>query len=480
MADPRRSTLARDLERMRSEDSGLAAVGKIAAELKAMREELRQQMASSLQREFDALRQDIEHLHATAPAISAELGAEFERLSDAIQTLAERSDDKGVDMLRLELEQVKQGLDTLAREESVRHVDRRWDEFDRKWSDFEDRVAAQPLDQGGAGMAGLAGLAARLEEIGRAVEALPDSLSLDSLEEKVRQLALSVDHLAQRQVSATPEAMAQIEERLDEISRAIAASSRTAEPQFDAEPFERIEARMASLARQVEELADDRPAAEVLSRINTLSARVDDIAQRVEIPQSVMERLSSQMALISAKLETRPEAPDSDALMRGIDQRFDRLSEALAQRQGDALEQGQGLVRELERRLGQVADRLEHHEGTAVDAGLVEAMEKRLAALQSRLEETSGLQLDPASLRSLEGRLDDISHRLETQVAGAPGLDPEIARNLEEQVAVLSQQLAKPGKATADFDEIGPRLELDRAIDCRQPRSPAAGSPPRS
>ena len=253
--------------------------------------------------------------------------------------------------------------------------------------------------------------------------------------------------------------MAQIEERLDEISRAIAASSRTAEPQFDAEPFERIEARMASLARQVEELADDRPAAEVLSRINTLSARVDDIAQRVEIPQSVMERLSSQMALISAKLETKPEAPDSDALMRGIDQRFDRLSEALAQRQGDALEQGQGLVRELERRLGQVADRLEHHEGTAVDAGLVEAMEKRLAALQSRLEETSGLQLDPASLRSLEGRLDDISHRLETQVAGAPGLDPEIARNLEEQVAVLSQQLAKPGKATADFDEIGPRLD---------------------
>ncbi|WP_292238182.1 hypothetical protein, partial [Mesorhizobium sp.] len=74
---------------------------------------------------------------------------EFERLSGAIHTLAEKSDDRSVNLLRLELEQVKAALDTLAREESVRAVDqsvqavdRRWDDFDRRWSAFEDRVDA--------------------------------------------------------------------------------------------------------------------------------------------------------------------------------------------------------------------------------------------------------------------------------------------------------------------------------------------------
>ena len=45
-------------------------------------------------------------------------------------------------MLRLEIEQMKAALDTLAREETVLSVDRRWDDFDRRFNDFEDHVSA--------------------------------------------------------------------------------------------------------------------------------------------------------------------------------------------------------------------------------------------------------------------------------------------------------------------------------------------------
>ena len=56
-------SLARDIERVRGQEDGVAAVGKIAGELKGLREELRHQMTSGLRREFDAPAQG----HRTQP-----------------------------------------------------------------------------------------------------------------------------------------------------------------------------------------------------------------------------------------------------------------------------------------------------------------------------------------------------------------------------------------------------------------------------
>ena len=87
---------------------------------------------------------------------------------------------------------MRDALDTLAREETVRSVDRRWDDFDRRFSDFEDQssaVAAQrPSD------VDLSGLTDRLEQISEAVGRLPESQSIRSLEDKVRTLAGALDH----------------------------------------------------------------------------------------------------------------------------------------------------------------------------------------------------------------------------------------------------------------------------------------------
>ena len=90
----------------------------LSSELNALRRDLRDQMGSGLRREFTALKQEIEDAMQRSGPLgqTADLSAEFERLSGMIHKLAEQSDDRQVNMLRLEMEQVKNALGKLARE----------------------------------------------------------------------------------------------------------------------------------------------------------------------------------------------------------------------------------------------------------------------------------------------------------------------------------------------------------------------------
>ena len=165
-------SIARDFERVRKEEDGVAAFGKIAGELKGLREELRHQMAASLRGEFDTLRKDFQQSYASGGKAASKLGMDVERLSSAIQSLGDRTDDRSVNMLRLEIEQMKSALDTLAREETVRSVDNRWDAFDQRFDDFEHRISAGAGQR--ANSAELAALTDRIEQIGQAVGSLPE------------------------------------------------------------------------------------------------------------------------------------------------------------------------------------------------------------------------------------------------------------------------------------------------------------------
>ncbi len=515
-------TLARDIDRVRGQEEGAASIGRIAGELKGLREELRHQMTAGIRREFDALRTEIGRAYASQPAArdGAELGAEFERLSDSIQQLAERSDDRGVGMLREELEQVRGALDTLAREETVRSVDRRWDDFDKRWTRFEDNYAQRSKP---AADPALDALNKRLEQITEAVSGLPESLSLRSLEEKVRVLAGALDHFASQQDQKGHDTFALIEERLDEISRAIVASSAAAStPHFDPVPFERIEARIASLARQVEELIEDRPVVEVIARLNTLAQQVDELSARGKGPDKAMERLGKQIAAVAERIEQMPATPDVEPILRGIEQRFDVLSQALDRRQdaaveygqslfrdleqrlnevagridagrpsvdtgqvmreietrfmslsetidrrqGDAMEHGENLFRDLERRLEQVASRLDERQAMPAfdDSGIMSAIDERFAELARRLE-TPRAEPSGAAMKEVEARLEDISSRLESSAAQIAMIDPAIIRDLEAQVAELSAHLARPSVPLPEREDISPRLEeIERSI----------------
>lgn len=516
-------TLARDFERLRTQEDGVAAVGKIAGELKGLRDELRQQMTTGLKREFDALRADIGRAYGAREANKGpDLGSEFERLSNTIQSLSQQTDDRGLKLLRVELEQVRGALDTLAREETVRSVDRRWDELDRRFAKFEDRFADG--QRTAAEDPAIAALSQRLEQISRAVNDLPESLSLRSLEEKVRTLAGAIDHLARQQDSHNAAPFDLIEERLDEISRAIVASAAAVgAPQFDTEPFERIEARITSLARQIEELVEDRPSVEVVDRLNMLSQRVDEIATRAKVPDQTIERLANQIGAIAEKLDRPHPGIDPEDVLRGIEERFDALSRLLDRRQDDAIEHGQAMfrdleqrlellaarldqaraapaaenilegidqrfdmlseqldrkhadavehehsvLRDLEQRLQMVAERLdERHAEPGLDGNqIMNVMDSRFEQLARRLESRASAGASDEAIHQLEARLEDISARLEHTGAQVGAVDPEIIRSLEAQVAELSRQLSRPAAPMREFEDIGPRLDdIERSL----------------
>ena len=258
---------AHELERSHRQEREVSSIGSIASELKTLRSDLRDAMRSGLNDEFTTLRRELAGIMASVPnsALSSELVVEFERLSNAIAQLAERSDDKNVKMLRLEMEELKSSISNLAREETLRAVDQRWDALDDRWSAFETRVSNDIRRSDPA----IEMLHQRIEEIAHAVNSLPESLSIQSLEDRVRTLAGALDQLLERKQQSNPEVYAALDERLDEISRAIAASAPKAQAaSFDPQPFERIEARISSLASQVSELLSERSGGEAVGQLS--------------------------------------------------------------------------------------------------------------------------------------------------------------------------------------------------------------------
>ncbi|MCO5160486.1 MAG: peptidoglycan-binding protein [Mesorhizobium sp.] len=452
--------LARTMESSRRQEEGIASISRIASELEGVREELRQQLSGGLRREFEALRADIERTYANAATgpQGVDLTGELERLSDAIGALARRSDDRGIGMLRAELDQVRETMDRLAREESVHAVERRWDEFDRRFDAFEERVSASGEMRGSD--PAIEALTARLEQISEAVNNLPESLSLRTMEDKVRTLAGAVEQFARQQHGAGPDSFALIEERLDEISRAIVASSVAVQSQApQVEQFERIEARIASLARQIDELNDDRPSGEIIDRINMLSLRVDEMARRAVMPDAALDQLARQVASIAEKVDSGFAPQEAERVVRGLEGRFTALSDML-QTQSEATTRGQTIFRELESRLEELAARFDQPQGDAI----MEAIDARFEELSRRFDQSVASQ-DRSAISGLEARLEDISTRLEQSSREVASIDPDLIRSLENQVAGLSDHLRKPQAALPEFEDIGPRLEqIEKSI----------------
>lgn len=450
--------VAQDFSEARRQEQALSSIGELARELQRLREDMGAVVNSGFNREFEGLRQEIskvtEALHH-APR-DPHLHDELERISQTLERLSARSDDKSLKMLRLELEQVKGSIANLAREDSIRHLDQRWDAF-------EERMVSGMRD---ASDPHLESLSRRVEEIAQAVSSLPNSMSLRSLEERVQTLASALDHFAGSQ--SQPDLYAMVEERLDEISRAITASVATASvPGADPRQLERIEARISSLAAQLDEVANDRPDHAIAERLNALTQRIDTIASRIDVPEQAVERLSAHIAQIAERIDRAGNHGNADQLFHGIEERFAHLSDMIEKRQEDAIHQGYALFQDLERRL-QTLDEKINSQPRGDDGAVMAAIDRRLAEFAERLEQKQSGGADPQLVHALESRLEDISSRLQQSAAAAShaSLDQDVIRNLESQVAHLSQQLSQPGHgAPAEASDVSPRLEsLERAI----------------
>ena len=429
-ADSAESTasLRREIERSRQQAAGAGALAGLSDELKALREDMRLQMSAGMRKEFDALRDDLGRpaVPAQTAAEGRELAAEMERLSRAIHSMASRSDDRGLDMLRAEMEQVRATLAELAREETVRSIDSRW-------SEFEQRAGARSQQD-----PAILVLTERLEQIGEAIGNLPDSRALRSLDEKVRTLANAVDHFS-RQAGNPVDSFETIEQRLDEISRAIVASSVSGRT-MPTEPFERIEARISALAQQIDDMTADSGSGDILDRLNGISRRVEEIALQAALPEKAIERLGRQIGIIYDRLENESSGPERDHILDSLERRFAEIAALFEERHDRATLHAHALMRDMDRRLEQLAERFER-KGAGLEPALLQALDEKFADLSDRIDTARRDRADPLLLDAFESRLDSIADRLEESSRRADDRDPILLQALDEKFADLSDRI---------------------------------------
>jgi localization factor PodJL len=431
--------LAAQIEMQRRREESVEAAGSIAGELKLLRDDLNAKIAAGIEREFAAVKSQIEEARAKPAACRAdELSGEVERLGGMIDALAARGSEDYAARLHSEMETIKETLAELARESTLQSAERRWDEFDRRL----DALAGTEPEL-------MRAIQARLEEIGSSVAALPEPGAMHALDEKLKVLAAAMDRFAHKEGPLGDGALTLIDERLDEISRAIAASAGAGRGLVvDGKPFERIEARIGSLARQIEELVEDRPTSDLGEQIAAMSRRIDEIAERQALPAEAITRLAEQMSAIASKVSAIPATPDLSEILQGVESRFAEFSKNIDERIEGASNPATQSFAEFDRRLAELNERLEAIQSGQSHDTLMAAMDERFAAFAG----------------TFESRLEGISQRLETTTATLAAIDPDLVRSLEAQVKNLSETIQTPSHA-GEFDDLGPRLErLEQTI----------------
>ncbi|MBB4573363.1 SEL1-like repeat protein [Rhizobium lentis] len=391
----------------------------IAQALVNLRQDLKRDISEGVTREMNALRTELREIKTSAGdgRFADDIRADMNRLAQSITQLTGRSGGAEAAGLREDFEDLRSLMDGLAREESLRHMETRWD-------GFENRLAA--LDTEGL-QEELVSLAYRLDDIKRHIGGMGQSPAVRALEDKLIAIATAMEqfgNMIQPHDRIMAEQFAAMDMRLDEISRAIAASGRAA-ANSDPTLMQRLESRLSALADQIDVMSHD--AASRATPADELAMRLEALTERVE------------------------ELTKAEATSR-LDERLEHLSYLLERTQATAAQP------DLTGPLSDISRKIDALESGAVN----DVLAQRLDYLARRIDEMAYPQpaaaaIDDGAFRRLEGRLSDIAARLEESTA-APPTDPRALKNLEDQIANLSALMSEPRESAAIPAELDRRM----------------------
>ncbi|MCR9137772.1 MAG: peptidoglycan-binding protein [Alphaproteobacteria bacterium] len=412
------------------------AMRDIAEALVSLRDDLRHDISESMSREFGSLRRDVDEIKAlsgtaaTRPDVSQDLA----HLADQLEMLETRRSESQGSALQAELDDLRAMVNELAREDSMRRLETRWDGFEEQISGMDPASIREDLIT----------LSYRLDDIKSSIGQLPSALPLNALEDKIKMLVAAIDAMSRQPGASDPEVarqFAMLDERLDEISRAIVATSVSQPSGVDAADIQRLESRLDAVVDHIGQLSQADQSNELAHRIELLSSRVEDIAGD-QTYGTLMDRLDA----LSDSLNEQPSSPDPHLIgqLEDISRKVDSLDlDTVNQHLADQLKS--------------LSMRIDHVNGDLVATNSNQDMlYGRLENLAERVEESVAQQAS-MTLAPLEARLADIASRLDDSQSQLVPSDDAI-RNLESQVAGLSQLLASPGVAGGANAELEPRL----------------------
>lgn len=384
-----------------------AALDDIAGALAALRVELKQGLNTDrLAYDLGEIRNDMRSLKSVAASSHGGdevIRNELIRLGDSIDRLGDTRHVQTSDDLRADLDDLRHMVSGLAREDSLRHFEGRWDRTEASIA----AIDPEPLKQE------LVNLAWRVDEMKTGLGNANAGPAVRALEDKLIALASSVEALG-RSVEARTDMSEQfgwLDGRLDEISRAIAASTSQSAASTDSAAFQRLENRIGELTAHIDLLQAPDHESEIVGQIEALTARIDELANE-DAAQKLEDRIGQLSKLIERNFREAPQAPEVSTHLADISRKIDGLNAP-----------GEALMERLEL-LTRKLDELEHPAAAVVSAPA----------------------FDHADMSRLESRLSEIAFRLDESVA-APAADTTAIRNLETQIASLSALLSTPGAA---------------------------------
>ncbi len=379
----------------------LASVGTALA---GLRHDLNRDFDDTIARSVADLRQEFQDLRQLAASSSHgdQLAKDLSRLAVNVEHLARHSAKAEIDAMRSELNSLRQLIERFEEpEKAPLHPD--FSAMAARLADFDPDMVRNDLG----------GLSLRLDELRQAVDQLSASTPMDTVSQQLEHLLGKVDDLVQRPdriESVVPERLALLDDRLDEITRAIVAVGSVTGRSGEQAALDRLEERLGEIAAQIGLFGENTAKGE-----DDTLPRIDDLAR--------------QLSDISARLETMDHSHVHDQLAQSLDGLAGRI-DAMA----DSASREPGFP-------GDLLERLEAALNSANTAGFEESLQSGIEIIDERLE-------------TISRRIDDVMH-------AQSSLDEDGFTSLRQQIADLSQHLAAPddGDATPFIAQsLEPRL----------------------
>ncbi len=402
-------------------NQGDAALREVAEALVSLRQELKHEISEGVAREMQGVRSELRNIRTFAETqdFAEDIREDVARLAASIDRMGETT-SPDVEALRSEFEELRSLMDQVAREDSLHRMESRFNSVDDRLSGF-DTVPLQ--DE-------IVALAYRLDDIKSQLGSMSGSnATVRALEEKLLTIAGAVEHIGkhvQPNDQAYSEHFSGLDQRLDEISRAIAAAGNRTAPSVDPALAERLENRLQALSSQMDVLNDlasakDKPSEALGLRLDALTSRIEELSAERNVAQ-LGERLD-QLSLLLERSQRPSSQPELTRFLTDISRKIDEL--------------GSGAVND------KLAERLEK-------------IARRIEQIEAQPAPAKNPSYDTAFKR-LEDRLSDIAAKLdETQAPAAPvvsGMSPELNDRMsaiEEYMASSDEYIIEAARQAAE------------------------------
>ncbi len=257
----------------------------------------------------------------------------------------------------------------------------------------------------------------QVNTLSEVVGSLSESMELGKLDNRLQTLVEAVDHLVKRpDISGSLEPnLTAIENRLDEITRAIVAVSVNEQTSSESDPaiIERLEQQIANLGKNIELIAQASDG----EAQNDLAMRIESLAQQMEVLDGSIQNVGSAVQL----------PPNSST--------------------------------EMQQQLAELSNRIE---GLSNRFGNIEALS--LADTPENVAAMAAAQIPS----QIESQLQELANRIDA-AADSGAADGQLL-NLEQQIASIAEKLSGHGAApNIDFAEVGDRLgQIEQSISANR------------